>query len=106
MPKPILMGSAVRPGPAEGMAASAKIKAATQPRAASPPLKLFIIAVFLPSCALLFLGSRIACYSISAQPAGDEELKFETAIDEDRSQSVHEKSSPCRPVHPRKNLGV
>src|SRR5262252_176595 len=51
MPKPILIGSAVRAGAAAAMAASAKVKPATQART----VKLFI-GMILPPCMLLFLA--------------------------------------------------
>src|SRR5215472_10826520 len=54
MPKPILIGSAVRAGAATAMAASAKVKPVTQARTA-PPVKLFI-GMILPPCMLLFLA--------------------------------------------------
>src|SRR5215469_13918247 len=55
MPKPILIGSAVRAGAAAAMAASAKVKPATQARTAPPPVKL-LIGMILPPCMLLFLA--------------------------------------------------
>jgi hypothetical protein len=55
MPKPILIGSAVRAGIAAAMDASAKVKPATQARTAPAPVKLFIGTV-LRSC-LVYLNS-------------------------------------------------
>jgi hypothetical protein len=55
MPKPILIGSAVRASAAAAIAASAEVKPATQARTAPPPVKLFI-GMVLPASMLLFLA--------------------------------------------------